>query len=56
MSQVVVHRRAAKYVRKLPNPQKNRLKALLKQLQHNPLMQPDEPHNYVLSCNRSRTG
>ncbi len=40
MSRVIIHRRAAKYVRKLPNPQKDRVKTLLKQLQHEPLMQP----------------
>jgi mRNA interferase RelE/StbE len=40
MSRVIIHRRAAKYVRKLPNPQKDRVKTLLKQLQHKPLMQP----------------
>ncbi len=40
MSNVVIHRRAAKYVRKLPNPQKSRLKQLLKQLENEPFSHP----------------
>lgn len=40
MSNVVIHHRAAKYIRKLPNPQKSRLKQLLKQLESEPLSQP----------------
>lgn len=40
MSNIVIHHRAAKYVRKLPNPQKSRLKDLLKQLQNEPLTHP----------------
>lgn len=32
MSNVIIHQRAAKYVRKLPNPQKSRVKKLLEQL------------------------
>lgn len=40
MSKVVVHHRAANYVRKLPNPQKSRLKQLLKDLENKPLAHP----------------
>ena len=40
MSNVVIHHRAAKYVRKLPNPQKSRIKQLLKQLKTEPFLHP----------------
>ncbi len=40
MSNVVIYQRAAKYVRKLPNPQKSRVKKLLGQLQNDPLNHP----------------
>ncbi len=44
MSTVIIHQRAAKYVRKLPHPQKSRVKKLLEQLQNDPLNQPQVRH------------
>jgi len=40
MSKVVVHKRAAKYIKKLPKVQYNRIKKILKQLEENPLEYP----------------
>lgn len=40
MGKVVIHHRASKYVRKLLNPQKSRLKQLLKQLENEPFLHP----------------
>ena len=37
MSKVKVHKRAAKYVQKLPKVQYHRIKKILKQLEENPL-------------------
>ena len=40
MSKVVVHRNAAKYLKRLPEESRIRIKKLLKELQQNPLDQP----------------
>ena len=40
MSKIIIHRRVANYARKLPAQKKARLKELLKQLQQEPLEQP----------------
>ncbi len=40
MSKVVIHRHAAKYLKRLPEPTKNRIKDVLKQLESDPLNQP----------------
>ena len=37
MSNVVVHRHAAKYLKRLPKETKDRIKDILKQLENNPL-------------------
>lgn len=37
MSNVIVHRHAAKYLKRLPKETKNRIKDVLKQLENNPL-------------------
>ena len=44
MSQVIVHRNAVKYLKRLPEPTKNRIKTILKQLEVNPLEQPGIKH------------
>ena len=41
MSQVVVHRRAAGYLRRLPSAQKEKFKKLLKKLEQDPSNIPD---------------
>ena len=40
MSKIVVHRNAAKYLKRLPEESRTRIKELLKQLEQNPLDQP----------------
>lgn len=40
MSKVIVHHRAAKYLKKLPEPHKTRMKDALKQLEQTPLAYP----------------
>ena len=37
MSHVIVHRHAAKYLKRLPKETKDRIKDILKQLENNPL-------------------
>ena len=37
MSKVIVHRNASKYLKRLPEETKNRIKKMLKQLERNPL-------------------
>jgi len=37
MSNVIVHRHAAKYIKRLPKETKDRIKNILKQLENNPL-------------------
>ena len=37
MSQVIVRKKAAKYLQKYPKPEKERIKGLLKQLENDPL-------------------
>ncbi|MCP4356827.1 MAG: hypothetical protein GY796_02270 [Chloroflexi bacterium] len=37
--EVIIHHRVAKYLRRLPKPQKDRLKELLKQLESEPLIE-----------------
>jgi len=37
MSQIIVHRRAAKYLQKLPKAERERIKSLLRQLSESPL-------------------
>ncbi len=37
MSNVIVHRHAAKYLKRLPKENKDRIKDILKQLENNPL-------------------
>ena len=37
MSQVIIHRRAAKYLKKLPEPRKSQIKEALRQLAVHPL-------------------
>lgn len=41
MSKVIVHRRAAKYLKKIPEPRKGHVKEILKKLENNPLQFPD---------------
>ncbi len=36
MPRVIVHKRVVKYLRRLPNPQKERVKEVLRQLRENP--------------------
>ena len=36
MSNIIVHRYAAKYLKRLPKETKNRIKDILKQLENNP--------------------
>ena len=40
MSKVIVHRNAAKYLKRLPKETKDRIKEMLKQLEKNPLNYP----------------
>ncbi len=40
MSKVIVHRHAAKYLKRLPKETKQRIKSILKQLEHDPLDYP----------------
>ncbi len=40
MSKVIVHRSAAKYLKRLPQEAKDRIKKILKQLENNPLNYP----------------
>ena len=40
MSKVIVHHRAVKYLKKLPEPSKTRIKNALKQLEQTPLRYP----------------
>jgi len=40
MSKVIVHRNAVKYLKRLPEETKNRIKKTLKQLESNPLNYP----------------
>jgi len=40
MNKVIVHHRAAKYLRKLPVPEKERIKKILKKLEHSALDYP----------------
>ena len=40
MSKVIVHRHAAKYLKRLPEPAKSRIKAILKELESDPTDQP----------------
>ncbi len=44
MFKVVVHRRAARYLRKLPTSQKERIKKALRELETEPLQRPDIKH------------
>jgi mRNA interferase RelE/StbE len=44
MKKVVVHRRAAKYLQKLPKEQKDQIKKVLKRLEDNPLDMPGIRH------------
>ena len=44
MSKVIVHRHAARYLQRLPSKSKDRIKAVLRQLAHNPLGHPDVIH------------
>jgi mRNA interferase RelE/StbE len=40
MSKVVIHRNAAKYLKRLPDESRSRIKGLLKELERGPLDQP----------------
>lgn len=44
MSTVIVHRHAARYLKRFPSDTKNRIKNILVQLELNPLDQPDIKH------------
>jgi len=44
MSKVIVHRHAAKYLKRLPRNTKQRIKNILVQLEENPLVQPGITH------------
>ncbi len=44
MSKVIVHRHAAKYLKRLPSATKQRIKNILVQLEKNPLDQPGVKH------------
>ncbi len=44
MSKVIVHRNAAKYLKRLPKENKERIKNILKQLEENPLDQSGVKH------------
>jgi len=44
MSKVIVHRHAAKYLKRLPRDTRQRIKNILEQLEQNPLDQPGIKH------------
>lgn len=44
MSKVIVHRPAAKYLRRIPKKTKERIKNILQKLEENPLEQPGVRH------------
>jgi mRNA-degrading endonuclease RelE of RelBE toxin-antitoxin system len=44
MSEVIVHRHAARYLQRLPQERKERVKTILRQLAQNPLGYPNVRH------------
>ncbi len=58
MSKVIVHKHAAKYLQRLPNETKQRIKNILNQLEQNPLEYPGVKHmvGEFASYHRIRAG